>query len=97
MAKDALELYLFSMEEDNEKIPTPTKPEKIEIPKGAFINLIEAYMPPVRDEMANKSINKTLTLPRWLNTAAEKANINFSQALQFALKEQLGLIRQKDR
>jgi hypothetical protein len=46
-------------------------------------------MPPVRDEMANKSVNKTVTIPRWLNEAAEKANINFSQVLQYALKEQL--------
>ncbi len=89
MAKDALELYIYNLEEDNETIPTPTAPEKIKVPEGAFINLIEVYMPPVRDEMANKSVNKTVTIPRWLNEAAEKANINFSQVLQYALKEQL--------
>lgn len=97
MAKDALELYLYNMEEDGDSIPLPSKPEKIKPSEDAFINLIEVYMPPVRDEMANKSMNKTVTLPRWLNIAAEKANINFSQALQFTLKEQLGLIKQKDR
>ncbi|MEG6567012.1 type II toxin-antitoxin system HicB family antitoxin [Thermoanaerobacterium saccharolyticum] len=89
MAKDALELYIYNLEEDNETIPIPTAPEKIKVPEGAFINLIEVYMPPVRDEMANKSVNKTVTIPRWLNEAAEKANINFSQVLQYALKEQL--------
>lgn len=91
MAKDALELFLYSMEEDGEVIPAPSKPESITLPQGAFVNLVEVYMPPIRDEMANKSMNKTLTLPRWLNSAAEKANINFSQVLQFALKEQLGI------
>jgi len=89
MAKDALELYIYNLEEDNEIIPDPTAPEKIKVPEGAFVNLIEVYMPPVRDEMANKSVNKTVTIPRWLNEAAEKANINFSQVLQYALKEQL--------
>jgi len=89
MAKDALELYIYNLEEDNETIPAPTAPEKIKVPEGAFVNLIEVYMPPVRDEMANKSVNKTVTIPRWLNEAAEKANINFSQVLQYALKEQL--------
>jgi predicted RNase H-like HicB family nuclease len=91
MAKDALELYLYSLEENEEHIPSPTPPEKIKVPKGAFLNLIEVYMQPVRDEMANKSINKTLTIPRWLNDAAEKANINFSHVLQYALKEKLGI------
>lgn len=89
MARDALELYIYNLEEDNKTIPIPTAPEKIKVPEGAFVNLIEVYMPPVRDEMANKSVNKTVTLPRWLNEAAEKANINFSQVLQYALKEQL--------
>ncbi|HHV74357.1 MAG TPA: type II toxin-antitoxin system HicB family antitoxin [Thermoanaerobacterium sp.] len=89
MAKDALELYIYNLEEDNETIPIPTAPEKIKVPEGAFVNLIEVYMPPVRDEMANKSVNKTVTIPRWLNEAAENANINFSQVLQYALKEQL--------
>lgn len=45
---------------------------------------ITVYMQPVRDEMANKSVNKTVTLPRWLNKAAEDAKINFSQVLQQA-------------
>lgn len=97
MAKDALELFLYTMEEDGDVIPFPSKPEKIKPPQAAFENLIEVYMPPIRDEMSNKSMNKTLTLPRWLNSAAEKANINFSQVLQFALKEQLGLIKNKGR
>ena len=39
----------------------------------------------------NKSIKKTLTIPVWLNTISEKNNINFSQVLQEALKEKLGI------
>lgn len=71
MATDALELFLFSLEKDNDPIPVPSKPEKLKIPQDAFVSMVEVYMPPVRDEMANKSINKTLTLPCWLNNAAE--------------------------
>ncbi|WAM33277.1 type II toxin-antitoxin system HicB family antitoxin [Caldicellulosiruptor morganii] len=91
MAKEALELHLFGLEEDGEEIPEPTPPEKLDIPKGAFVVPIIAYMPPVREEMANKSVNKTVTLPRWLSKAAEEAHINFSQVLQQALKEKLGI------
>ena len=37
----------------------------------------------------NQSVKKTLTIPEWLNVAAERENINFSQTLQNALLEQL--------
>lgn len=95
MAKDALELHLYGMEEDGNPIPQPTPPEKIHVPEGAFVVPIEVYMPPVRDEMANKAVKKTLTLPKWLNDAAEKAEINFSQVLQQALRERLGINERK--
>jgi hypothetical protein len=37
-------------------------------------------------------VKKTLTIPQWLNEESEKAGVNFSQILQSALKERLGLI-----
>ncbi|KOA19345.1 antitoxin HicB [Clostridium homopropionicum DSM 5847] len=91
IAKDALELHLYSMEDDNENIPKPTLPEDIIVPNGSFIVPIEAYMPLIRNEMANKAIKKTLTIPYWLNKIAEEKKVNFSQILQVALKEQLGI------
>jgi hypothetical protein len=37
----------------------------------------------------NKAVNRTVTLPAWLNAIALEHNINFSQVLQEALKQQL--------
>ncbi len=37
----------------------------------------------------NKSVNRTVTLPAWLNAAALERGINFSQVLQEALKAQI--------
>lgn len=91
MAKEALELHLYGMEEDGDNIPKPTKPNKIKLNENSFVSLIEAWMPLVRHEMANKSIKKTLTIPKWLNDVAEQKEINFSQVLQAALKEYLGI------
>ena len=91
MAKEALELHLFGMEEDGDKIPTATLPEKVKISDGSFVSLIEAWMPLVRDEIANKSAKKTLTIPKWLNDIAEKKDVNFSQLLQTSLKQLLGI------
>ncbi|MGG3325909.1 type II toxin-antitoxin system HicB family antitoxin, partial [Bacillus velezensis] len=39
----------------------------------------------------NKAVKKTLTVPKWLAEAAEKEGVNFSQLLQFALRERLGI------
>ena len=36
-----------------------------------------------------ETLDETLTIPAWLNTAALEQNINFSQVLQDALKAQL--------
>ena len=46
-------------------------------------------MPSIRMAQVNKSVNRTVTLPAWLNAAALERNINFSQVLQEALKAQL--------
>ncbi|MBU2704113.1 putative RNase H-like HicB family nuclease [Sporomusaceae bacterium BoRhaA] len=91
MAKEALELHLYGMEEDEDAIPEPTPPNKIAVPEGGFVNLIEVWMPPVRDEMANRAVKKTLTIPQWLNDLAERRKVNYSHLLQESLKHHLGV------
>ena len=41
--------------------------------------------------MSNASVKKTLSVPEWLNQAAIAAGVNFSQVLQDALKEVVGV------
>jgi hypothetical protein len=93
MAKEALELHLYGMEEDEDEIPNPSRPEELKVPEKFFVSLVEVWMPVIRDEMENKAIKKTLTIPKWLNDVAEKNNVNFSQVLQSALKEYLGILK----
>ena len=91
MAKEAMGLHLFGMEEDNEAIPEPTDIKDIKLENNQTIVLIEVYMPIIREAINNQSVKKTLTIPRWLNNLAEKNNINFSQLLQCALKDILNI------
>ncbi|ABP67691.1 protein of unknown function UPF0150 [Caldicellulosiruptor saccharolyticus DSM 8903] len=90
-AKEVLGLYLWSMEKDNEQIPEPTPVNNLKLEQNQIPMLIEVWMPLVRHEMDNKAVKKTLTIPQWLNMLAEKHNINFSQVLQEALKDKLGI------
>ena len=48
-------------------------------------------MPPFRSEMNNRSVKKTLTVPKWLDELAIQNNVNFSHVLQDALKDHLGV------
>ena len=40
---------------------------------------------------SNKAVKKTLSIPAWLNTMAERADLNFSNVLQEALKLRLDI------
>ncbi|MCC8014698.1 MAG: type II toxin-antitoxin system HicB family antitoxin [Eubacterium sp.] len=94
MAEEALGLHLWGMEKDNDEIPEATNPpfEEIkEAEEGSFVMPVTVYMPLVRNEMDNKAVKKTLTIPYWLNQIAEENKVNFSQILQTALKECLGV------
>ena len=91
MAKEALGLHLWGMERDDDNIPVPSAIDNIELESGGAIGLIEVWMMPIRAELDNRPVKKTLTIPRYLNDLAEKKKVNFSQVLQTALKHQLGL------
>jgi hypothetical protein len=43
----------------------------------------------LRADHEEKLVKKTLTIPSWLNKAAEKKNINFSATLKDALLEKI--------
>ncbi|MCL1994771.1 MAG: type II toxin-antitoxin system HicB family antitoxin [Defluviitaleaceae bacterium] len=90
-AKEVLSLHIYGMEQDNEKIPEPSTLFDMELEKNERLLFIDVFMPTFRAKQDNKSVNKTLTLPRWLNIEAECAGVNFSQILQTALKEHLGI------
>jgi len=90
-ARGALSLHLFGMEQDGDEIPEPTNPKIIPLDEDEVAVMLDVYMPTYREKMLNKSINKTLTLPKWLNDEAERHGVNFSQTLQQALKEKLTL------
>lgn len=90
-AKEAIGLHIFGMEKDNEPIPQPTDIAQIRLENGDVPTLIEVFMPSIRDKAKNSVVKKTLTIPAWLNSEAEAANVNFSQILQDGLKQYLGV------
>lgn len=90
-ARELLGCVLCGMEEDGEEIPAPTPLADMHTQPNERAVLIDVYMPSVRQANINRSVNRTVTLPAWLNAAAQERNINFSQTLQEALRSQLHL------
>ena len=91
MAEDFLCLALYRMEEDHKKIPEASSIKQIKTEPDDIVTLISANTESYRRFYENKLVKKTLNIPSWLNKRAEAANINFSQTLQKALKEELNL------
>ncbi len=89
-ARELLGCVLYGLEEDGEAIPQPTPLEAVAVAEGEHTALVDVYMPTVRQAESNKAVNRTVTLPAWLNALAVERGVNFSQTLQTALKQQLG-------
>jgi predicted RNase H-like HicB family nuclease len=91
-AKDMLVDLVLEKEEQGQSLPVPSVPENISLfDESDRIVFVEVYMPPFRNEAANKAVTKNCTLPKWLRDAGEEAGLNFSQLLQASIKEALGI------
>lgn len=91
MAEDALDLMLMTMEDQNIPIPPASDIHSVVCEGDAFVNLICADTLEYRKLYGSQAVKKTLSIPAWLNTMAEKNGVNFSSTLQKALKAELGI------
>jgi predicted RNase H-like HicB family nuclease len=93
-ARELLGCVLYGLEVDGEQIPLPSALEQVQAAENERTTLIDVYMPSIRLAQVTRSVNRTVTLPAWLNAAALEKGINFSQALQSTLMNELGIRRQ---
>lgn len=91
MATDAASGWVLDELEDGNAVPEASKMSDITPKEGGFVNLIVLDMDSYAAKYGNKAVRKNLTIPAWLNTRAEARNINFSQVLQEALEERVGV------
>lgn len=90
-AREAMALHLYGMEQDGDLIPEPTAITALRAGENQAVVLVETWMPPFRDEMEQRAVKKTLTIPKWLDDIAVEQRVNFSHLLQDALKKYLGV------
>lgn len=89
MAEDVLCLTLYDLEESGLSAPKSSYIKDIPSDDTSFVSYVHCDTMAYRKLYENKAVKKTLTIPAWLNTMAERESINFSALLQNALKTEL--------
>ncbi|MDE8699277.1 type II toxin-antitoxin system HicB family antitoxin [[Ruminococcus] lactaris] len=89
MAVDALGLSLSCMEDEGTAFPKASELDTVDSEDGVLV-IVEFDMAEYRRKNRSKAVKKTLSIPEWLNEAAIRENLNFSQILQEALMVKLG-------
>ena len=87
MAEEVLGLFITSLVERGIKVNEPSDIRTIKTGENTFASIIITDLQKYADN--SKAVKKTLTIPKWLNIAAEKKGINFSSVLQDALIKKL--------
>ena len=101
MARDIIGLHGIGMEDDNEELPEPSTCEEAIVKAKAdadeifdyskgILTFVDVDFTEYRKEQENRTVRRNVSLPNWLNTAAEKAGINVSAVLREALQKVLG-------
>lgn len=85
MGIDAASGWILGELKDGEKIPPASAYSEITVENGCMINMLLLDIDAYEEKYGEKAVRKNLTIPAWLNTFAEKNNINFSKLLQDAL------------
>ena len=90
MAVDALGLAISSRMEEGEEVPSASEADQVEVSSGVLV-IVEFDLEAYNRKYNSRAVKKTLSIPEWLNEAASKAGVNFSQVLQAALIRELKL------
>ena len=92
MASDAVAGRVLLMLKDGEPLPRASAPGSIAPDdESGFVSMLYVDLDLLKQNHDETPVKKTLTIPSWLNHAAERKNINFSATLKDALIEKLAV------
>ncbi len=92
MAADAAAGWLLDELEDGNPLPAPSRFQDVRADEyeDGIVTVVAFDLDEYAEKFGNKAIRKNCTIPAWLNTAAERKQVNFSAVLQQALMSELG-------
>ena len=97
MARDIIGLHCMDLEDDKKKIPIASSYEKAyaickkKHPEyfNGNITMIDVDVALYRKKLSEKTVRRNVSIPEYINDAANKAGINVSKILTNALAKQL--------
>lgn len=96
MARDYIGCYCYDKADVD--MPIASALSDIDISKGEFfedgeseMSLVDLNIETYRKKMSNRAVRRNVSIPFWLNEAADKQHINVSKVLQEALMEKLNM------
>ena len=89
MARDAIGIMGIDMEDDKKEIPLPSRIEDVTCEPDEIISMVDIDFTVYRRQTDMRTVRRNVSLPSWLNAAADKAGLNVSSVLQTALKQEL--------
>ncbi len=90
MARDAIGLWGICQQDMGQDIPAPNS-KPVQKTDADIVTLVDIDFDAYRRAQDTKTVRRNVSLPAWLNRAADSANLNVSAVLQAALKQQLGI------
>lgn len=90
MARDAIGVVGIDFEDDGKELPAAS----LSVPHEAeaLVSFVDVDLVAYRRSLEKRTVRRNVSLPSWLNAAADEAGLNVSAVLQAALKQQLGII-----
>ena len=96
MARDAIGLKGIFLEDEKRAIPEASSLTELSNYESTYQDVgeqiatyVDVDFAEYRKKNDNKSVRRNVTIPNWLNNAAEDAHLNVSRVLQEALMEKL--------
>lgn len=92
-AKEVIVLELSDLESENKEFPKPSNFKELQktLSKDEVLMMLDFNYDYEKSLIKKAYKKKTLSIPTWLDMLAVNRNINFSQLLQKALKEELNV------
>jgi len=91
MGADAASGWILGELEAGRPVPPASSPLDVRPRDGGFVGTLLLDIDAYAERWGQKAVRKNLTIPAWLNAAAEARGVNFSSVLQDALRAQIGV------
>jgi len=91
--EEAINLHIYGMEKDGEIIPEPSKTPKVDpdTEHGHLFSPVTVFPDIFKVYKDKRAVRTNTSIPSWLKDIAEARGINYSQVLESALIEVMGI------